>query len=299
MKKNLGNLDKLIRLTIAILVIIIWIFWTYWILKYVLFLAWAVFIIVSILWYCPLYQIFNFDTMHFKISSKLNIIFIFLIVILWFWWIYWSIFFTNKFFIEDFTKFNNEYKLLLFNTWKENRNESIEFYEKTIKTYSEFQKKYSNYLPYSLRNDIEIWKNLNEIQEIIFSLKDSIYSWNLQDSHIKLEWVRNITQDILKRNWFSMLNIALVDFHDVMEILIESSDEKDAKKIIENYQVANEKLNEVEKYLNNEWVKSIRSNLEILLETAKNSENYQIKKDLLPKIAQDLKSSFIKVYLVN
>ena len=36
-----------------------------------------------------------------------------------------------------------------------------------------------------------------------------------------------IFQDILKRNNFSLLAISLVDFHDVMETVIEAADTKD------------------------------------------------------------------------
>jgi len=64
---------------------------------------------------------------------------------------------------------------------------------------------------------------------MIVLLKDKIYTGELKQAHLDLEKVRPIFQDILKRNNFSLLAVYLVDFHDVMEKVIEAADAKNAK----------------------------------------------------------------------
>lgn len=295
MKQNENYTDRLIRLFIAIVLFVLWRFWLWWNIQYIfLILSWIL-LITSIFWICPFYYLVKLNTKKFKnFSKRINIIvFILLMLILW-GLIYLSIFFTTKFFIEDYNDVNNSYKQLLFNTWKEKREESIRYYEELAPKLQNFENKYLNYKPYKLKSDKDFDSDLLKIDSIIKELKSSIYTWDLAETHIKLEWVRTILQDILKRNWFSLSWIALVDFHDVMEILIDASDKKDSETIINTYELASEKLQIVEWYLNDDWVKNIRKELDKLLELAQNNQSNELQKQ-----ASELKSSFIKVYLSN
>jgi hypothetical protein len=99
---------------------------------------------------------------------------------------------------------------------------------------------------------------------------------------------------MFKRNGFSMLAVALVDFHDVMELVIAWADTKDTQKIIDTYPLADEKLKAIELELNDEWIQVIRKNLDIILDMAKTN-----KLDWLVKQWADLKASFVKVYLIK
>jgi hypothetical protein len=91
-----------------------------------------------------------------------------------------------------------------------------------------------------------------------------------------------------------MLAITLVDFHDIMEIIIEWADTKNNQKIISTYPIADEKLKEVEKELNDESIQAIRKNLDTIFNMAKNNQL-----ESLAKQWSDLKSSFVKVYLIK
>jgi len=289
MKKNENYTDRLIRLFIAIIFFILGRFWLWWIIQYIFLAISLIAFLTSVIWICPLYYLFKIDTKKNKnLSKKINIALLVLLVILLWWLTHLSMFFTAKFFIEDYNKVDNVYKQLLFNTWKEKREESIKYYDELIPILKNFENKYLNYKPYKLNSDLQ------EIDKIVKDLKDWVYTWNLAKTHIKLEKVRTIFQDILKRNWFSLAWIALVDFHDVMEILIEASDAKDKNKLIENYALASEKLKIVEWYWEIKWLENIKNNLDKLLDLSKND-----KLDELSKQAQELKSSFIKVYLAS
>jgi len=123
---------------------------------------------------------------------------------------------------------NNFYKQTLFNTGKDKRAESIANYDPLVSEYATFMKKYTSYHPYSFRSDKNLNSDLEKISSMISSQKDAVYTGNLPQSHLDFEKIRPMFQDILKRNNFSLLAVSLVDFHDVMEGVIDAADKKDA-----------------------------------------------------------------------
>lgn len=122
---------------------------------------------------------------------------------------------------------NNFYKQTLFNTGKDKRAESIANYDALVSEYATFLAKYTTYHPYSLRSDKNLNNDLEKISNMISSEKNAVYTGVLTGSHLEFEKIRPIFQDILKRNNFSLLAISLVDFHDVMEDVIDAADKKD------------------------------------------------------------------------
>lgn len=295
MKKNEWNLDRLIRLFIAIVAFIWWYFRLGGTLQIILYIVSGISLFTSITWFCGLYTILKINTYKNQPIKKI-FVWIYIIIILILWWIlaFLSNFFSRKFFLEDFAHMNDSYKQLLFNSGKEKREESVSYYEKLIPAYKEFQDKYANYKPYVLKNDNKLNSDLETISILLKNIKEAVYSGDLPSTHKKLEEVRPIFQDIFKRNWFSMLAITLVDFHDIMEIIIEWADTKDTQKIISTYPTADEKLKEVEKELNDKSIQAIRKNLDTILDMAKNNQL-----ESLAKQWADLKSSFVKVYLIK
>lgn len=189
---------------------------------------------------------------------------------------------------------NDSYKQLLFNSGKEKRAESISYYEKLIPAYAQFQKKYTAYKPYALKGDVQLDSDLEKIANLLNDIKDGVYTGDLPTTHKRLEEIRGIEQEMFKRNWFSMLAVALVDFHDIMEEVIAWADTKDVQKIISTYPIADEKLKEIELELNDAGIQTIRKNLDTLLDMAKNNQL-----DALVKQWADLKASFVKVYLIK
>ncbi len=153
-------------------------------------------------------------------------------------------------------------------------------------------KKYTSYHPYALYGDKQLNNDITKVAGIITSLKDKIYTGDLKESHLDLEKVRPIFQDILKRNNFSLLAVTLVDFHDVMEKVIEAADAKDSAGVINTYPEANDKLNAIAAEANDAEIQAIRKNLDDIKTLAEQGQSEQ-----LPAKAAELKSSFVKVYL--
>ena len=127
---------------------------------------------------------------------------------------------------------------------------------------------------------------------IISGVKELVYRGDLKAAHLGLEEVRPVFQEMFKRNGFSMLSVALVDFHDDMERLLDAAGAKDSGKLTALYAQASDKLKAVEAEANDEEVAAIRRNLDEVNELAKASQA-----DVLAKKADELKASFIKVYL--
>jgi soluble cytochrome b562 len=115
---------------------------------------------------------------------------------------------------------------------------------------------------------------------------------DLQQAHLALEGVRPVFQEVFKRNGFSMLSVTLVDFHDAMELMLEAGNAKDAAKLQALYPQVNDKMKAVEAEASDADIQVIRQNLDALLKAAQDGQT-----DALPQRADQLKTSFVKVYL--
>ena len=293
--QNENLLDRLIRVALGELFLLLAFFWVSGTLSLVLYIVGGVTLFTAITGFCALYKIINFSTVvKFPSALGKKIIYFFVVVLVMLPTIgaYYSNFFTKKFFLEDYNRMNNYYKQTLFNTGKDLRPESIDNYEKLVIEYKKYSDKYSVYHPYVIRKDSQFNDDIKNISEKIVNAKDKIYNGDLLALHKELEDVRPIFQDMLKRNNFSMLAVALVDFHDAMEKAIAAADAKDAQGVIDVYPEIDEKLKAVEETANDDEIKAIRANLDSLLDLANNNKTEE-----LSKKAGELKSSFVKVYL--
>lgn len=294
--KNEGVVERIIQITVSSALFLGAFFWTGGMWQEVLFVMAVAVGVFSIIGFCPLYAIIGKEVSCpvEKLTKKRIALLLVYASILLISGAYASIFFTKKMFVEDFNAMNKEYKQTLFETGQEKRKESIEHYDKLVVSYALFENKYLAYHPYALRSDASLNDDLRKIEGIIREAKDGVYYGDLKATHLEFEKVRPITQDILKRNGFSALAITLVDFHDSMEKVLDGANAKDAAKVIAAYNEADAKLSAVEQEANDGEIQAIRKNLDEILQLAKDG-----KSDQLPTKASELKSSFVKVYLVR
>jgi len=201
---------------------------------------------------------------------------------------------NNSLFLEDFNRVNNPYKETLFATGQGLRNESINFYVNLTVALTAFQEKYKEYRPQVIESDKQFSGDLVNVSSIISDVKDDVYTGNLTEAHKKLEEVRPIFQKILSRNGLLPLSVALVDFHDVMELVLDAANDKDASMVLEVYPKADEKLRAVEAISSEPGIKSIRANLDEVMSLAKENQTAE-----LPAKAGELKASYVKVYLAT
>ncbi|MDD4653145.1 MAG: hypothetical protein PHQ34_13075 [Methanothrix sp.] len=197
-------------------------------------------------------------------------------------------------FLQDFNQVNDPYKKTLFATGQGQRNESIKYYENLTESLMAFEEKYKDYRPQEIKSDTQFSGDMSNVSAIISGVKEEIYTGNLTEAHKVLEGVRPIFQGMLTRNNLLPLSVALVDFHDAMEIVLDAANKKDAAGVMEAYPKADERLKAVESINDESGIKAIRVNLDAVMNLAKENKTGE-----LPAKAGDLKASYVIVYLAS
>jgi hypothetical protein len=293
--RNINTLDRLLRALLGVVLLELAFFWLGSGWQIAAYAAGAIMLATSALRFCPLYRVFGLSTASGVTngSSKTLIIggaILLLAVVVG--GSYASAFFSRKIFLEDFNVMNNFYKQTLFLTGKNEREKAIANYDKLLPAYQLFQGKYTAYHPYALKRDGQLNSDLVRVAGMLQGVNGLVRTGDLHAAHLDLEKVRPVFQEMFKRNGFSMLSIALVDFHDAMELALDAANAKNASKVIELYTPISEKLKTVEAEANDAEIQTIRGHLDALLALANVAKN-----DQLPAKGEELKSSFVKVYL--
>ena len=209
-----------------------------------------------------------------------------------------AIFITDKRsterFLDDFNVMNAHYKQALFQTGQGNREAARSEYAAFISALSEFRGTYEISRPRKLQQDIAFNSDLGKAHELAVQASDDIDDGDLGEAHTTLEGIRPIFNELLRRNDLSLLSVALVDFHDSMELVIEAGDVENSERVIEHYTIADTKLKVVETELNNEGVQAIRTQLDTMLDLATEGKTSE-----LPNQAAKLKMSYVTVYLTQ
>lgn len=292
--KNESLMDRGVRAIAGEALFLAGFFWlggTWQIVTYALS---AAMLLTAISGFCSLYRIFGIDTCVTSrpVPGYLRTAFVVVFLVIAVGGAYASIFFSTKFFLEDYNRMNAAYKQTLFETGQGKREESKSNYATLTRSYTDFSEKYSSYRPYALRGDAAFGTDLARAASIIDGLAKTIDSGDLHEAHLALEGVRPIFQNILKRNGFSLLAVSLVDFHDAMEQVLTPAESRDAAGVLVTYKDADLKLRAVEAEANDTEIQAIRKNLEDLKALAESGKTEE-----LPEKAGELKSSFVKVYL--
>lgn len=292
--KNEGIYDRLVRLLFAEGFFLVAFFWAGGMTQLVSYGLAFVFLATAISGFCPVYRLIRFHTGSegMPVSRIVLTVFVLVIVLVAVAGSLASIFFTKKFFLEDFNRMNGYYKQTLFNTGQDKRAESVANYEGLVAEYGVFSAKYMTYHPFVVRGDAAFDADILRVGTMIAALDGPVHTGVLSEAHQSFEQIRPIFQDMLKRNGFSMLSVALVDFHDAMETVIAPADQKDGAGVIAAYPEADVKLRAVEEAADDADITAIREHLDAIRMLAEDGSI-----DLLPSKAAELKSSFVKVYL--
>ncbi|MBK7548295.1 MAG: DUF2892 domain-containing protein [Rhodoferax sp.] len=292
---NLNTWDRMVRALLGLVALELAFFWLAGGLQIAAYVVGAVLLVTVLVRFCPLYRVLGISTLSRDgkgMGKAMGAVAVVLLAALLAGGSYASIFFTRKLFIEDFNVMNNFYKQTLFLTGKNERDKAIANYENLIPSFRKFQEKYTTYHPYALKGDTKLGPDLVQVAGMISGVNDLVRTGDLHQAHLALEKVRPVFQDIFKRNGFSMLAVALVDFHDEMELMLDAANAKDSAKLVALYPQVSEKLKAVEAETNDAEIQTIRKNLDDLLGLAKAAQT-----DQLPAKGDALKSSFVKVYL--
>lgn len=293
--KNLHSLDRFARALTGIALLELGYFWLSGSLAVGVYAVAAVLCVTAMVNFCPLYSLISNRNRSAQTNAPSTIAPSLAFVVLLTAAIggsYASNFFSRKLFLEDFNAMNDHYKQTLFLTGKNERTKANEKYDLLIPAYAKFQEKYSSYRPYVLKNDGQLPSDLAKVQLILQGVNEQVRTGDLHEAHLALEKVRPVFQEVFKRNGFSMLAVALVDFHDAMELMLDAATAKSADKLVALYPQVNDKLKAIEAESNDPEIQLIRTNLDALLAAASAKAI-----DALPAAGDTLKTSFVKVYL--
>ncbi len=294
--KNILPIERFLRLFLAVVLLEAGFFWLSGVPQILAYLAGAVMLVTGASSFCPVYKVIGVGPSAAS-CSRMPALWVRVVAVVALLGAvvggsYASAVFSRKIFLEDFNAMNHFYKQTLFLTGKGEREKAIANYDQWVPAFEKFQNKYSEYRPYALRSDTRFVADLAQVQGMMMGVKEAVKSGDLKQAHLDLEKVRPVFQEQFKRNGFSMLSVALVDFHDAMELMLDSSNAKDAAKTVGLYEQVNTKLQAIEAEANDAEIQAIRTQLDALYAMAKEG-----KADALPAQADKLKTSFVKVYL--
>ena len=296
--KNIRPLDRLLRAVLGLAALEVGFFWLAGGWQWASYGVGAVLLATAAMNYCPLYQLVGLKpgaASVGKVSRWPAALAALVLLLELVGGSYASAFFTRKWFLEDFNAMNDHYKQTLFLTGKNERAKANAKYDLLMPAYARFQAKYAQYRPYALRGDGQFTADLEQVQAMLVGVNDLVRTGDLHEAHLALEKVRPVFQDMFKRNGFSMLAVALVDFHDAMELMLDAAAARDAQKLTALYPEVSDKLKAIEAEAHDAEIQLIRKNLDALAALATMSGSKAL--EALPPAADTLKTSFVKVYL--
>jgi hypothetical protein len=295
--KNIKELDRFLRAWAGLVALLLALFWLGGIAQIIAYVVGAILLLTALIGFCPIYALLGMGKPANRSSPLLTnrlryAIAAMLLVATAAGGAYVSQFFSKKFFLEDFNAMNNFYKQTLFLTGKGEREQAIKNYDHLLSAYSAFQAKYRAWQPVALKGDKAFAGDLELVASILAGVNDPVRTGDLHQAHLALEGVRPVFQAVFKRNGFSMLAVTLVDFHDAMELMLDAGNAKDAAKLQSLYPEVDTKMKAIEAEASDVDIQAIRTNLDGLNKAAQEGDL-----ESLPKQADQLKSSFVKVYL--
>ncbi len=142
--------------------------------------------------------------------------------------------------------------------------------------------------------DPRLAPDLERVEAVARAAGPLVQEGDLARAHLALEEIRPILAGILRRNGLSALKVALVEFHERMERIVEAGKARDAPAALAEVLAADEKLRAVESELDDARVKAIRAALDRVRALSVRGAAGE-----LPDAVGALKSAFVKVYLAE
>lgn len=189
---------------------------------------------------------------------------------------------------EDFVRFNKNYKLALYDSWKANSwaiNEINVVVEEAWNLISKYR--WAKVKWFEKTADLD--EKLVSLWVYSLNASDFATSWKMESAHTELEKIRILISEIRQQNWIVSISDDMLKVHNKMEEIVWSPDKKNKDKIEELKQLTN-----VLKTYNtdNDEYKNMLWEFEKKITNLWQSSWEEYKKELIM-----LKSLYIKMYL--
>jgi len=200
--KNLGTLDRLLRVFLSEICFLAGFFWlgTEW--QIPLYLIAAVLLLQAATGTCGIYSLIGINTCERIKRKDKNIITISLVLIIASAAIggYLSSTMTRDIFLQDFGSIKEPYIAVLSDTSQGIRDQSISDYERLNSSFLAFDEKYRNYRPLAIKSDDRLSDDLVNITVIIRGSKEDVFSGDLSRAHNTLQKIGPMLQGIMRRS---------------------------------------------------------------------------------------------------
>ena len=197
--KNLGTLDRMVRVIIAEVCLLAAVFWAGEDLKLALYLAAGVILIPVIKGSCGLYELLGWNSCEIikRNDKSIKTTFVVAAVLLAAVGGLASAFITKSIFIDDLERVNESLAIALKSTSDGSENSSTNLDELET-TFADFMDKYSRYRPPTVNLDENFTSQANEVSLAISASKEDILKGDIATGHEELKRAGPIIRKMLE-----------------------------------------------------------------------------------------------------
>ena len=197
--KNLGTLDRMVRVIIAEACLLAAIFWVGEDLKLALYLAAGVILIPVIKGSCGLYELLGYNSCEIikRNDKSIKTAFVVAAVLLAVVGGLASAIITKNIFIDDLQRVNESYAMALKSTSEGSENSSMNI-DMLETTFADFTEKYSRYRPPAIKLDENFTSQANEVSSAISTSREAILRGDSATALYELKRAGPIIQTMLE-----------------------------------------------------------------------------------------------------
>jgi hypothetical protein len=207
-RKNIGTLDRMLRVFLAEILIIVGFFWAGMEWQIILFLLAVVLLFQAATGVCGLYSMLRWNTCENikRDNKKLIRASLALVLLVAVVGGYASAVLTRDIFIMDLKGVEDPYNSTIYYSGKDLRQESIASYDQLKTANAAFQNKYAAYRPFAVMFDGRLSGDMKNISLAVTSSGEDIHTGSLAKAHDSLEKAVPIFQEILRRNGLAQMS---------------------------------------------------------------------------------------------
>jgi len=199
--KNLGSLDRMIRLIVAEVCLIAALFWAGEELQLPLILAAAVILIPAITGSCGLYELLGWNSCEMikRKNDRLKRALVLAAILLAVMGSFASHLYTKDILLQDLEEVNETYNIARQSLIGDDANSSADI-DSLERKFAAFAAKYSKYKPLVVRIDGNFSSQIDEISADIYRSKQSALQGDAASSRMELEPAGEIIRAMIKEN---------------------------------------------------------------------------------------------------
>lgn len=200
MKKNLGTIDRLLRIILAEIFLLAALYWLAYPWVWGAYVLAFCLLFVALIGYSPIYRFRRINTSRNNPSRPIAAIIWFIIFLLPVAGGLGSNWLVKQIFFRDASRLDEVYERILRETAGGQRDQSIRDYKEWLRTFVSFGIKYRYYQPVFVRSDKFFLPSIVEVADITDSISRDVYHGSLQEAHDQLESIAPLVSGFISRN---------------------------------------------------------------------------------------------------